>query len=255
MPLLLRYLLEVQGYYGTCLIFAGLLLNTSVAALLFHPLEWHAKKAEEPIQLNDELKSLTSILKIDSRVDLNASLARLTITDTTTKPIRRQRSRLNSLSSDVYFATSSVGLSAINISNISYDNLNFPSKRKEEKKRNICNSICLLLKNIVMSVFNYLKILKHTRAIIIAFAMSVYFASFGNFIMMAPFALQNAGFSLEESTYCVSAISCANMICRGILPIASDYPIINKRLIFMTGASVLTICTFGMLLMLIFIYT
>ena len=44
-PLILRVLLDNFGFRGAILIFGGMLANCCVAALCFHPVEWHQKDA------------------------------------------------------------------------------------------------------------------------------------------------------------------------------------------------------------------
>ena len=246
MPLLVRYLLEMEGFLPTCLIYAALVLNTCVAGLLFHPIEWHAEFLDEDIEASEEegLNYLSN-LSVSMRGSLSAmgSLA----TDMQFQQ-RRRTSRLNSVSTDLYFTTSSLALSSMVVSNISLrkPDTNDPSKEiNDDKQTSFMARFSENIKAIGKNFLSYLEVLKYSRALLIAVGMASVVAGFVNFVMMVPFALQNNGFTLEESAYCVSLASCCNMIFRGTIPWASDFPKFNKRFCFMLGVLLLSIATFG----------
>ena len=219
--------------------------------MLLHPVEWHAKvvKTEE----TQPLQSIPEITVTSPKGENNSEKR------SATRNRGKKRTGLNNSSNELYFTTSSLALSHMTLSTVSIKEQNNLSKSDKKNGKNIndensSNGILGKIKGSASRIIDYLKVLRFYRAIIIAISLSSLGAGFANFLMMIPFVLQSNGFSLEESAYCVSLASCCNMIFRGTIPWASDFPKFNKRFCFMLGVLLLSIATFGKFIFDFFIF-
>lgn len=88
------------------------------------------------------------------------------------------------------------------------------------------------------NVFNNLLLLRSPRVFIIALGSSLNTTGFLNFLMMAPFALQAAGHSLEESSWCMSVFGLCNLVTRLVVSSLTDLPNFSKRGCYMTGTAI-----------------
>lgn len=93
-----------------------------------------------------------------------------------------------------------------------------------------------LLSGIVADV----KILTYSsRAVIISIASSFYANGYLNFIMMVPFSMQATGYTLQDSTYCLSVAAICNLVSRLSMSLLSDWPWFNMRRWYLGGHVVL----------------
>ncbi|XP_063606425.1 uncharacterized protein LOC134781240 [Penaeus indicus] len=96
------------------------------------------------------------------------------------------------------------------------------------------------LHRLLSSVVADVKILTYSlRAIIISIASSFYANGYLNFIMMVPFSMQASGYTLQDSTYCLSVAAICNLISRLSMSLLSDWPWFNMRLWYLGGHVVL----------------
>ena len=54
-PLCLGYLVEEEGFRGSCIIYGGIILNTIVAGAVLHPVKWHMKYPKKEEKKEEEL--------------------------------------------------------------------------------------------------------------------------------------------------------------------------------------------------------
>ncbi|XP_047480403.1 uncharacterized protein LOC125032999 [Penaeus chinensis] len=96
------------------------------------------------------------------------------------------------------------------------------------------------LHRLLSSIVADVKILTYSlRAIIISIASSFYANGYLNFIMMVPFSMQASGYTLQDSTYCLSVAAICNLISRLSMSLLSDWPWFNMRLWYLGGHVVL----------------
>lgn len=98
-------------------------------------------------------------------------------------------------------------------------------------------------------VFQNLKLLRSPRVLVIALGSSLNTTGFLNFLMMAPFALQAAGHSLEESSWCMSVFGLCNLVMRLLVSSLTDWPRFSKRGCYMAGTALafVSVITFSFL--------
>lgn len=96
------------------------------------------------------------------------------------------------------------------------------------------------LHRLLSSIVADVKILTYSlRAVIISLASSFYANGYLNFIMMVPFSMQASGYTLQDSTYCLSVAAICNLISRLSMSLLSDWPWFNMRLWYLGGHVVL----------------
>ncbi|XP_042877167.1 monocarboxylate transporter 13-like [Penaeus japonicus] len=90
------------------------------------------------------------------------------------------------------------------------------------------------------TTLNNLKLLKSSRILIIALISALNMISYLNFLMMVPFVLQTIGFSMQETTWCVSVSGLCNMVSRLVVSALTDCPGFSMRACYMLGTTVVT---------------
>ncbi|XP_047487262.1 monocarboxylate transporter 6-like [Penaeus chinensis] len=88
------------------------------------------------------------------------------------------------------------------------------------------------------NVFQNLKLLRSPKVLIIGLGSSLNNTGFLNFLMMAPFALQAARHSLEESSWCMSVFGLCNLVTRLLVSSLTDWPKFSKRGCYMVGTAI-----------------
>lgn len=95
------------------------------------------------------------------------------------------------------------------------------------------------------SIISDLGVLRSRRAFIITVAWSLFVCSALNFLMIMPFALQDAGFSLDFSALCLSSLGASNFIARTLSPVLSDHRFFKIRVFYVAGFVVMAATTAG----------
>ena len=245
-PLIARTLVEKQGYQGAALIYGGYMLNTCVAAALFHPIRWHAKFRRRESILEELNKPLN-----EEKTQLN-SVGKISIEEGRLKTGLRSREvsfnirKNDSQSSQMFISQLSIAASTMNLSSLSQrDPLGQHQEEEPEdnKPKSKFASSAKMLKDISASVVEYMKVLKYYRAIILALGFSLFLSGYINFIMQVPFTMKAMGFTLEQSSWAISSAGICNLVFRLCTSTLSDFPKFNKRICYMVGAVLTTIST------------
>ncbi|XP_059050778.1 monocarboxylate transporter 9-like [Achroia grisella] len=219
MPHLVRYLLENYGFRGACLLLSSLSLHGIAGCLLIHPVEWHMKKVEEEVVVDERLQLLEDkhkniVIKRDSKIlaELNANGERRP-TDPNLNENLKEINGTRNRKSDSYKEITS------DVNDINGNGL--PEKKSWLKKLYDLFDISLL------SSPRFLNI-------IIGTALSV--TSIQNFSMLFPFFLQKvAELDKQQTAFCMSAIASADICGRLILPVFQDkYRIKARWMLIMT---------------------
>ncbi|XP_037791460.1 monocarboxylate transporter 12-like, partial [Penaeus monodon] len=94
------------------------------------------------------------------------------------------------------------------------------------------------LARVFNTTLNNLKLLKSSRILIIALSSALNMISYLNFLMMVPFVLQTIGYSMQETTWCVSVSGLCNMVSRLVVSALTDCPGFSMRGCYMAGTTV-----------------
>lgn len=244
-PPLTRYLLEQYSFPGATLIMGAILLNSCVGAALFQPVEWHMKKScpvERPIlsdSADEDTKQCRMVDEASREVDVTAN--------ETLDPKREayeveRRLLVGNLSRRVSQA-SNLTLA------ISYLDLTGPApnaddgfpKSKDSSESGIPDERGVLktLGRLLRSTISDLAILKTPRGFIIASGGVCALNSYLNFLITAPFAIQHAGYSLEDAAWCMSYAAVANLVARFTASSLSDCHWFDMRIAYMSGVTVM----------------
>nr|XP_045595173.1 monocarboxylate transporter 12-like [Procambarus clarkii] len=100
---------------------------------------------------------------------------------------------------------------------------------------------CNMMTNLIRSTIADLRILGSARAIIIAMGATLIFNGYLNFLAIVPFYMQDSGFTLEDSAWCVSVSAMCNMLTRIVVSTLSDTPYFNFRLCYLIASLTIAI--------------
>lgn len=220
-PIVANYLLQNYGYKGASLIFAAIILNQCVGAMLYQPVEWHLKPAkgshttenksnEECLSLNrNSSEAQGEEIQLDSLEDVTKSNAS---SDTAT-----QKNILKKL---------------------------IKEEKKCGKNKSINNKTKDIFKRVVKATYKNIKSLKYMRVQFIAWASCGLILGYINFQMWIPFILTDAGYSIETAAWCSSISSIGNFAGRIIFALIADRKFFNKRYgcifgLFLVGSSII----------------
>lgn len=208
MPHLVRYLLENYGFQGACLLLSSLSLHGICGCLLIHPVEWHMKKVEEEVTVEEKLQLLEEkhkniVIRKDSKIlsEIAANGER-----------RGTESSLNENVKELNLVKTSVS---------DVNGTNDKSAPEPTQKKGWLKKLYDLFDISLLSSPRFLNI-------IIGTALSV--TSIQNFSMLFPFFLQKvAGLDKQHTAFCMSAIASADICGRLILPVFQDKYRIKAR--------------------------
>ena len=97
------------------------------------------------------------------------------------------------------------------------------------------------------STLSNLSILRSRRACIISVSSTLLVTNNLNFLMMIPFAFQDAGLSIEHSALCMSAMAMASFIVRFSCALLSDFSYFSVRGCYLSGSAIMCIAAGGKL--------
>lgn len=96
---------------------------------------------------------------------------------------------------------------------------------------------------VAKSTMSDLSILRSRRAAIITVAWALAISSTLNFLMMVPFALQDAGFSLDFSAWCLSSLGVSSLVVRTLASALTDLPFFKVTVFFVAGLVIMATST------------
>ncbi|KAL0851274.1 hypothetical protein ABMA28_007109 [Loxostege sticticalis] len=226
MPHLVRYLLEGYGFQGACLLLSSLSLHGIAGTLLIQPVEWHMKKVEVEVEVDEKLQLLENkhkdiVIRKDSITngELTNKMGRRATEPSIVGTVKNgHENGLNGHKSESH-------------KDVTYNNskpadnnviIVAPQKKSWLKKLYDLFDISLL------SSPRFLNI-------IIGTALSV--TSIQNFSMLFPFFLQKvASLNKQQTAFCMSAVAGADICGRLILPVFQDkYRIKARWMLIMTS--------------------
>lgn len=121
--------------------------------------------------------------------------------------------------------------------------------KKETKKQDMDSDaetrVCATIVRVFATIFSNLKLLKSPRVLIITVASALNMTSYLNFLMFAPFLLQTSGYSLEETSWCMSVSGFCMLVSRLVVSSLTDLPSLSKRGCYMAGTATVFVTTIG----------
>ncbi|XP_064095755.1 monocarboxylate transporter 9-like [Macrobrachium nipponense] len=250
-PPFVQFLQERYGFRSATLLLAAIMLNASVGASLFSPLEWHTAKDKEPKADHreedatlltekqslkpggiDHLKKCHSAKSFEytlegKEVDLVEVMAHARILRKRNDNHISEASRLSISSS---LAVSTMDIAGIG-AGFADDESNTDDNTQNKEKKTLWKIIARVAKQTISD----LRILRSPRALIISLGATFCLNGYVNFIMMVPFAMQVAGHGLEQSAWCISTSAICNLLMRIIVSLLSDCKKFSIKACYVSG--------------------
>lgn len=211
-PPLIRLLQDEYGFRGATLLLGAILLNCCIGTAFFHPVEWHLKKLPQPAK-----PPWPSPSPAKGSEDAECSGDEEEVEWVSLVTQARSRGE---------------------------DGTHQDGSVSTAERQGTCQpmagprrgwGLCGLLVSVARSTWADLAILRSPRACIIALGCCFFIIGYFNFLMMVPFAMQTAGHSLADATYCLSASGITNLLMRLSASALSDCAWFNMRVVYMSG--------------------
>ncbi|KAL7646870.1 UNVERIFIED_CONTAM: hypothetical protein RMT77_002127 [Armadillidium vulgare] len=242
-PITANYLLEIYGLKGACLIFGALHLNQCVAGILFQPVEWHLKRVNSSNSKfydneYEEKVLRTNQEQINFKPKNKEEISLKSLTQDEKDRLSKQNKMPNPVS---YPSRSSLDAAAKNIET----SLAISGNKNDTFKN---KTLSCILYRILVSTYNSIFTLKYMRVQIVCIGASCLALGFTNFHMWIPLAIRNAGYSMEQSAWCVSISSVTNAMGRILMSLISDRKWFNMKYgymfsTFLVGLSIIVFST------------
>ncbi|XP_038208362.1 monocarboxylate transporter 12-B-like [Zerene cesonia] len=217
MPHVVRYLLDKYGFLGACLLLSGLSLHGICGTLLIQPVEWHLKKVEEEVVIDE--KSLFEN-KCNATGEVYNRARRATIPSVLLENEKQKVDSHKLLSQ-------------------SFTQLQQNGKPNVPMNEQIINTNGNKVISMLKNVYDLLDIslLTNIRFLNVIIGTSLTFVSIQNFSMLYPLFLQKvANMDKQETANCMSAVAIADIIGRLALPQAqAKFNISVKMAIILTS--------------------
>ncbi|CAH2102657.1 unnamed protein product [Euphydryas editha] len=216
MPQVVRYLLEHYGFRGACIMLSSLSLHGICGTMLIQPVEWHMKKVEEEVIVDEKMQLLEENSK---GVNKNKEYSN-TINDINNKD---RRSTVDSS----------------RIKNISKSNKELNKNPLSNDKINGVHHMPKPKKTLIKKIYDLfdISLLSSPRFLNIILGTALTVVSIQNFSLIFPLYLQKvAMLDKEHTAHCMSAIAFVDIIGRLVLPSLQDrYHIKARMMLIMTS--------------------
>ncbi|XP_050718096.1 monocarboxylate transporter 9-like [Eriocheir sinensis] len=245
-PPLARFLQDSYGFRGATLIIGALLLNACVGASFFHPPEWHQKKVlveEEPhvdtpaLPTKDKTvgpPDLTNdLVHTPSEASFSGGAAEgeidgnLAVREKLLEGLGDQRASCSSSRRSSRY-NSKLSLSFMDVGSLTA----LPVEDEPEEEDNEEGRRDVLPVRVMKSIKGDLGALRSLRVCLLCLAVTLTFNGILNFLMMVPFAMLEAGFSLDAAAWCLSVSAGCNLATRFLVGAYSDWRHSNNRLVY-----------------------
>lgn len=254
-PPLVRYLLAEYSLMGATLILGAIILNSCVGAALFQPVHWHMKQPSNMANalLSSKAGHQENCFANNNDIEENKQNQETPREDSAAenKRLQRVRNRRASESSNISLAISCIDLSSIpphastiNNETDAVDNYDDDDDSVSSQPSRL-RDIMVLSGRVLTSTLSDMTILKSPRALIIAIGGVCTVNGYLNLLLIAPFAIQKAGYTLQDAAWCLSSAAVTNLVARLLNSSLSDFRWFNMRLVYMFGALILAGSTCG----------
>lgn len=265
-PILSEYLVDTFGFRIGAFLAGSILLNGCAGSLLYHPVEWHSRKGRIAEDIEDDAKRTPTgrepddndvtereaMLASSHRQSKNSSRPLISSTGdsasvTVTLPKHPKIQMKSGLRTHLESSVSSAGDSVSDTVNLpKHPQVQMKSGEVSHLDGNKYSSFVLLntFRKVVKGTAENMRIMKSPQALIIAVSNTIYINGYFNFILLVPFAMQDAGHSLESSAWCISVSGICNLITRIAVNALTDYSWFNVKVVYKIGLATVAICTF-----------
>lgn len=269
-PPIITFLQGEYGFKGTTLITAAFVLNNCVAAMVFHPVQWHKKKgssdttetrtgANKCVKVEKKKYSLSEIgppsgpvecvkcVKLDMEDEANSCAGPCTTRaakdiDLTKETVTvRQRVGNNDKEAEEEKILPPQTVTEINSPQTTKMKTLTVTTAAEQSKPGFSQSIKLMCTTLIHNI----GILRSPTAFIVCFGGSFVVCSYMNFGMVAPFAMEAKGYTQEEVSWLVSISHITNLVSRLVVSPLADLPRFRTSWMYMAGAALIAIVSIG----------
>lgn len=260
-PPFARYLQASFGFRGATLIIGAVALNSCIGASFFHPFEWHQKKVPAEEEPEEDMLADTPVFPAKAKIVGSHDLTRdLIHSPSQTSFVAEgdidsgfavrarllgrlggRRASYSSRRSSRYNST--LSLSSLDVGSLAA--LPLEDEPEDEEGEGEEGGGDILIVRVVKSLIRDLGAVKSLRACIVCLGATMCINGYLNFIMMVPFAMLEAGFSLNTSAWSISLYAACNMVTRFLVSTLSDWPFFNKRIVYMSGFVIIASSMFG----------
>ncbi|XP_050666265.1 monocarboxylate transporter 5-like isoform X1 [Leptidea sinapis] len=234
MPHVVRYLLESYGFKGACLLLSSLSLHGICGTMLIQPVEWHMKKIEEEVIIDEQARLLEDNVSSKNKDYTENGNLEYKSNRRATEPNviskngveKNPTQRISQSDKDLSFEKNG---KSVGIKNFKMD---APSENKS-----------LLRK--LYDLFG-ISLLSSPRFINVVVGTSLTVVSIQNFSMIYPLFLQKkALMTKQETANCMSAVAFADIIGRLSLPqVQSKFNISARMMLILTSIWLLVVRQF-----------
>ncbi|KAK4310758.1 hypothetical protein Pmani_017697 [Petrolisthes manimaculis] len=252
-PHFARWLQDHYGYRGATLILGAVMLHGCAAAALFHPVEWHQKpRQKEQVEGSEVEEGLrrrgrgrgrgrdTFVLPqpVDQQQQQEQQQQEVVVMDIEVE----QSTRL--ISEEIASTTVTQTDGRQKIQPPPPQQQQNANTTTTTKKSSSPSSFLKIFERVVHSTVSNLAILKSPRGCIICFASTLCINSTLNFSMMVPFAVQEAGLSLDFAAWCLSVKGICDLATRLVVNPLTDLSRFSVQGCYVSGMALAAVTTF-----------
>ncbi|CAH0724770.1 unnamed protein product, partial [Brenthis ino] len=225
MPHVVRYFLEHYGFKGACMLLASLSLHGICGTMLIQPVEWHMKKVEEKVIIINE-----KIYLLKENNDIEKNKEYIGVNDDDYKGVRR-----------------GMESAVVPENGVNKPNNGKTSQSQKELNQNLVTNYKLNgntdipkpKKTFMRKMYELfdISLLSSPRFLNVIIGTALTVVSVQNFSMIFPLFLQkSASMDKQQTAYCMSAVSFADVIGRLVLPSLKDkYHIEARMMLILTS--------------------
>ncbi|KAG7294952.1 hypothetical protein JYU34_003743 [Plutella xylostella] len=224
MPHVVRYLLDNYGFQGACIILGGLSLNGICGTLLLQPIEWHMKKVEEDVVVDESMQLLQNRKNSVTSGNESGTVVYSNVQRRSTEPGLVVDKNDNT--KHVFW--SQKHLNGKTCKNITANGNNTSHKATPAGDKTIWQKMYDLFDISLLSSFRFVNIIV---------GIAIFGVSINNFSLIYPFFLQKvAHMTKHQTAVCMSAIAIADIAGRLIVPIFQDKYQIRARWVLLVSS-------------------
>ncbi|KAK3855359.1 hypothetical protein Pcinc_038236 [Petrolisthes cinctipes] len=242
-PHFARWLQDHFGFRGATLIFGAVMLHGCVAAALFHPVEWHQKPRQKKKQVEGEVE--------EGLRRRGRGRGRGRDTFVLLQPVEQQQQQqqqqqvvLDVEAEQSIRLISETGPTVTKTGRQKQQQQPQPHNANTKSSSSSPSSFLKIFERVVRSTVTNLAILKSPKACIICFASTLCINSTLNFSMMVPFAVQDAGLSLDFAAWCLSVKGLCDLATRLVVNPLTDWSRFSVQACYVSGMALAAITTF-----------
>ena len=231
---LIGYLLEEYSLKGAALVHGAIVLNALVAIAFFHPVKWHLKPSsgEKTQPQQDTLHALVP----------GKDTARTVCTKTPGAAVLPQHFAARPGKECVQVVPRLLSGSVSSLASVDVrTGLVFLSQQTVESpaagisKPRGADTLGRRLLNIVETIKSDVRILRQLRCVILAVTKLLTDTGYLNFVMMLPFVVLAAHYTLQDAALCLSLLGFSNLVMRIVVSPLSDCRWFSIRTCIMSG--------------------